>query len=218
MIIETHFHTAETSPCANVSAEDGIRMYHEAGYDAVVVTDHFNTDVIGKDGDWEERVDRFLAGFDIARKTGEKLGVRVYLGMEIRFEENYNDYLVYGFDRQFLYDHPWIYRETMESFSEIAHANGLCIVQAHPFRTICTPAPYELLDGVEGINGNPRHNSRDSLAQEYAEKHGLFCTEGSDFHQSEDIKDWGIEMATLPENEKQLAERILRREFRNLHI
>lgn len=216
MKIETHFHTAQVSPCGQVMAEEGIRLYHGSGFHAVVVTDHFNSGVMGKKGTWEEKVERLLSGYQTAYQTGKELGVRVYLGMEIRFEENENDYLVYGITPEFLYDHPWIYLESKEAFSEISRENGLCLIQAHPMRSNCTPVVPALLDGYEGHNGNPRHNSRNAQARSLAEEHGLVWTSGSDFHQVEDLAAGGIEMDTLPADERELADRIRQGQFKNI--
>jgi L-amino acid N-acyltransferase YncA len=40
--IETHMHTAESSPCGKVRAKRITRMYKDAGYAGIVVTDHFS--------------------------------------------------------------------------------------------------------------------------------------------------------------------------------
>ena len=47
-LIELHLHTSESSPCGRVPAKKGMTMYREAGYDGVVVTDHFSRDVHGR--------------------------------------------------------------------------------------------------------------------------------------------------------------------------
>jgi hypothetical protein len=41
MKIEMHAHTSEASPCANVSATKIPALYQKAGYDAIVITDHY---------------------------------------------------------------------------------------------------------------------------------------------------------------------------------
>lgn len=215
MKIETHFHTAQVSPCGRVMAEEGIRLYHESGFHAVVVTDHFSSGVMGKEGAWEEKVERLLSGYRTALQTGKELGVRVYLGMEIRFEESENDYLVYGITPEFLYDHPWIYLESKETFSKISRENGFCMIQAHPMRGSCTPVDPALLDGYEGYNGNPRHNSRNAQARSVAEECGLVWTSGSDFHHVEDLAAGGIEMDILPADERELADKIKQGQFKN---
>ena len=40
---ETHLHTSEASACAVFSAVEQVRSYKAAGYDGIIVTDHFLT-------------------------------------------------------------------------------------------------------------------------------------------------------------------------------
>ena len=55
---ELHCHCKEISPCGWLSAEETARLYRQAGYDGLVMTDHFRTDIIetlpGKN--WEEKM------------------------------------------------------------------------------------------------------------------------------------------------------------------
>ena len=69
-----------------------------------------------------------------------------------------------------------------------------------------TQAPPELLDGIEVFNGNPRHNSRNELALEYAEKNGLLKLSGSDFHQRQDLARGGILVPEEISNPLQLVD------------
>ena len=38
---ELHCHTAENDKCALESAKDIVRLYKEAGYEGLVITDHY---------------------------------------------------------------------------------------------------------------------------------------------------------------------------------
>ena len=205
MKIELHFHTKETSPCGKVPAKEGIWSYKAAGYDAVVVTDHFSAATLGTEGDWETVVQRFLNGYEEAKKFGESCYIKVYLGMEIRFDDCENDFLVYGISREFLMEHPWIYRSSLEKFSAIAREWGCCIIQAHPFRDGCRPVKPNLIDGVEIWNTNPRQDSRNYLAAEWSMEHQLLQTAGSDYHREGDFSGAGILVTQLPNEEKELA-------------
>ena len=40
MKLDLHVHTSEVSGCGKVPAAEMVRLYHEAGYDAIVITDH----------------------------------------------------------------------------------------------------------------------------------------------------------------------------------
>ena len=67
--------------------------------------------------------------------------------MELRFLENDNDYLVYGFNEDFVYSHPDLDRiECLEDFRPIADENNLIVFQAHPFRVGMTVTDDKLLD------------------------------------------------------------------------
>ncbi|MBC8577267.1 PHP domain-containing protein [Yanshouia hominis] len=206
--IETHFHTKESSPCGYIPAEEGIKTFHNGGYDAVIVTDHFSRSVNGTaEGQvWDTVCDNFLSGWRAAKKAGELIGLHVYLGMELRFPYDENDFLVYGFDEAFLYEHPWIYEKNLETFSKLAHENGLLIIQAHPFREMCFAADASCLDGVEVKNYNPRHDSRDAMALAWARQNHLLMSAGSDYHQITDFSGAGIQMEHLPADETELAQ------------
>ena len=85
MKIELHAHTSEVSPCSGISAADIISGYHNAGYDAVVITDHFNFYVLeGFNIDNEtDRVKRYMLGYELARKAAAKYGMKAILGIEV---------------------------------------------------------------------------------------------------------------------------------------
>lgn len=200
---ETHFHTAETSPCGRVTAKQAVRMYHKAGYTGIAVTDHYFRGFFDMHpfSSPDRKLDLYLKGYKLALAEGRKLGVDIHLGMEIRFEENINDYLVYGMNEAFLRKHKKLYTLTLEQFRELTADHGIVIVQAHPFRPGMIPAPPSLLDGVEIYNGNPRHDSSNHLALQYAQQNKLTGFSGSDFHQPQDIARGGILTdEKIPEN------------------
>ena len=49
-LYEMHFHTKDTSNCANVKAEVAVEEYIKAGYDGIVVTDHLSPSTFMKYG------------------------------------------------------------------------------------------------------------------------------------------------------------------------
>jgi hypothetical protein len=191
---ETHFHTSETSPCGRVKAEEGVRIYHKAGYTGLLVTDHYFSGFFERHPfmSWDKKTDLYLAGYRKALAEGQRLGLDIHLGMEIRFNENANDYLVYGFDEAFLREHRKLYKLTLKEFRELTADKGIITIQAHPFRSHMIPAPPELIDGVEVYNGNPRHDSSNHLALQYASDNKLKMLSGSDFHQPQDAARGGI--------------------------
>jgi hypothetical protein len=191
---ETHFHTEETSPCGKVPAITGVRLYHEAGYAGIIVTDHYSRGSFGIHPftRWETKIDNYLKGYRNALEEGLRLGMDIQLGMELRFDENSNDYLVYGFDEEFLRSNEKLYRLDLKGFRKLIAGSGIAIVQAHPFRPSMIPAAPGLIDGVEVYNGNPRHDSRNHLAFDYARANDLKLLSGSDFHRIGDEARGGI--------------------------
>lgn len=206
--IDLHVHTSEVSSCARVPAAEMVRIYKEAGYDGVVITDHYHDGYFSSlQGGWDSKVERYLTGYHLARQEGERLGLRVYLGMELRNNRNDNDYLVFGLTEKILLENPALYALAPRQFKKQAERLGLVVYQAHPFRDYMERLDEAdiLLDGVEVYNGNPRANSRNRMAEDYAEKFGLCRSSGSDFHRPEDIGTGGILLERMPENEKELV-------------
>lgn len=212
---ELHFHTAQSSHCGKVPAEEGVRQYKEAGYSGIVVTDHFSRKELGGPGDheWDEVCGRFLSGYCAAKQAAQGTDFQVLLGMEIRFPHDENDFLVYGFEEEFLREHPWIYMKELPDLKELAEKERLCIVQAHPFRPKCTLADTAYLHGIEVYNGNPRHDSHNDLALQAAKEGKAGMTVGSDYHQPEDLSERCAKFVRLPHTEQELAQMLRKGEF-----
>ncbi len=205
--IEPHLHTVHASRCAQLNANALIAGYLEAGYSAIVVTDHFDRKgfyYLGIDVAHERfPLEYFLAGYRRMKALGDAAGIRVLRGAELRFDGDGNDYLLYGYSDALLTPADDIFRMGIRAFAPLAHADGALIVQAHPFRGLCKPADPALLDGVEVRNANPRHESRNELALGFAHANpSLLQLSGSDCHRAEDIGMGGILTATLPETEQ----------------
>ena len=179
---ELHAHTCEVSPCADFTAPELAEIYLRAGYRTVVITNHYTQPIIEEhEGSWKEKMDWFVSPIRLMKEAvGDKMDV--LLGCELRFAENNNDYLIFGITPDFLYEHPELYRMSLRTFSELAHEQGLLIVQAHPFRNGMKIMKPEYLDGYEVFNGHPKHHARNFLAEPYAESYGKIKTSGSDFH------------------------------------
>ena len=215
---DTHIHTCETSRCGKIPGKQIAWLYKNAGYDGIVVTDHYHQEYFDSLGDveWRQKADKFLEGYRICRYEGQKLGLQVLLGMEIRFQENGNDYLVFGFDETFIRNNESLYTLGLKNFRKMVKRQGMVIIQAHPCRVGMSLANPSLLDGVEVYNGNKRHDSHNSLAREFAKKHGLKMTSGSDTHQIEDLARGGIMLPEVPAHCAELAEMIHTDKIRGL--
>lgn len=217
-LYEMHFHTKNTSNCANVPAEIAVEEYIKAGYEGIVVTDHLSPSTYMKYGrellPWKKKIDFFLRGYNEAKKTANGR-IPVLLGMELRFRtsEGENDYLVYGINEEFLYSHPNLLEMNSRTFYELAHKNGFLVFQAHPFRVGMKVTNPKYLDGVEIFNGNPRHNSSNDIAEMWAKKYDLMVTSGSDYHEIGDIGTGGIWFNNEITDNKTLVEELSKRNY-----
>lgn len=204
--LELHAHTANVSRCAHVRARDMVLHYIDAGYSGLVVTDHFNRELrefIGSD--WSTFVHTYLSGYrEALDAAGDRLSV--YLGMEIRFNENMNDYLVYGFDEDFLFENENLFDLTLKEFRHRYVHGPIRIAQAHPFRTNSTVTEPDLLDGIEVYNGNPRANSRNHFACVWAAYYRKAFLSGSDHHEIEDTARGGILVDRVPRSSSELSD------------
>ncbi|MDD4369446.1 MAG: PHP domain-containing protein [Oscillospiraceae bacterium] len=198
--LATHFHTKESSPCGHIPAAEGVAAYAKAGFQGIVVTDHFSESVWGRperwggsgQQSWNALLEAYMSGWHAAAAAGHKLGLDIFLGLELRFPDNLNDFLVYGVTLPFLQQHPWCYNGSLEAFHDLAQVHDLLVVQAHPFRSMCHPANPAWLDGIEVYNGNPRHDSHNDRALTWAQQTGLLQTAGDDYHQTEDCLGAGL--------------------------
>lgn len=207
---DTHVHTQETSACGKIAGRRAARLYKAAGYHGIVITDHYTRkffrprapahDCAGRT--WDEKLDRFLAGYREAHREGTKIGLQVFLGTELSLSNPHNDFLLLGIRESFLREHPELYKLKLRDLHKMGEKHNFLIYQAHPFRAGFSPADPAFLHGVEVFNGNPRHDSHNSLAFQFAEKNRLKMISGSDFHHKEDVARGGITTArriTAPE-------------------
>ncbi|NLU53659.1 MAG: PHP domain-containing protein [Clostridiaceae bacterium] len=206
--IETHMHTSEVSRCGKVPARDGIRLYHELGYDGVCITDHFFKGYFDQFDDltWEQKIDRYLTGYRAAKDEGDKLRVKVILGMEYCFPDTCDDILIYGFDEEFLYEHENMHLLNEDELKKFAKEHNLLLIQAHPFRKMISKTYDNLVEGFEVFNGNPRHDSMNDTAHQHAKGLNSIMISGSDFHQVQDAGIGGIILPRIPRNSLEFAQ------------
>ncbi len=188
-IYETHCHTSQVSRCGELTAQNVVRNYVDAGYSGIVVTDHFSRvfqDVfLTPEATWDEKIDFFLTGYQAAAEEAAQIAPEftVLFGLELRLDiHDDTDFLIYGADDAFLRAHPNILQMSFPEMAQCVHDAGLLIVQAHPFRKKMLVMDWTLLDGIEVYNGNPNHESNDPIAEAWAERHHLLKTSGSDYH------------------------------------
>ena len=179
--IELHAHTSPVSVCSEISPEDLVRIYSKKGFHGVVITNHFIPSLLSMSED--KAIDWYISDYEKAVAEAESYGIKIYLGAEIRFSENINDYLIYGVNREILKTCYRYLKGTVSSFREKVQLPDSVFLQAHPVRNGMEHCDPGILDGMECMNLHPNHNSRVGLATRYAYKNGLSIkTAGTDFH------------------------------------
>jgi len=215
--IETHLHTAPSSVCAIEYPRDIARIYKAAGYSGIVVTNHLWDRILSE---WQragfDPMKEYLRGYRDLKKEGGKVGLSVYLGAEVHLtahperEWPYDEYLLYGVTEEFLLARPDITEWDQARLYKECKMSGILVFQAHPFRDYCSPADPKFMDGVEVYNTNPRHNSFNDRALEWAKKNKKLMLSGSDFHMrgdeisgitvSDDVTDYTKLVKSLKDN------------------
>lgn len=209
--LELHAHTSPVSLCGHVSPEDTVKAYADVGCDCLVITNHLNPDWL--EGDPDERAAEYLDDYYRAKARGEELGVHVILGVEVRFTENSNDYLVYGVEPDDIAKIiPFIDKGIAEFYRGFKTEKNL-ILQAHPFRKNMVLAPVDSIDGIEAFNCHPNHNSKIAVAARYAKEHGFVYTGGSDHHDTEQEALCVTRVKKLPADSFELAEILRSRDY-----
>ena len=178
---ELHCHTLPVSGCSHIYGPEMVQLYKALGVDTIVLTNHYYPEV-AKHFAKEEAAARYVQAFRELKECAEAEGMAAIFGMEIRFAENINDYLVYGLSESDVLDLFDYLSGDLERFHKDYKNEDTLIFQAHPFRDGMELADPKYLDGVEAFNMYPRANSRVALARAYAQQRGMPIIGGSDCH------------------------------------
>ena len=203
ILTEPHLHTSIGSSCGKVPPAEIPWLYKDAGYGAIVVTDHYYIKTLTT---YSKSVDAWLEGYRGVLQEGKKAGVKVFLGMELRLNDAVEDFLVFGFDEAFIKKNEKIYLLSLQEVFGFLDSHGFLIYQSHPFREDIIVQDPRFLHGVEVFNGKLRQENNNDKALAFAEKHSLLRIAGSDFHRYEDTGSGGIYIDEGVETEKELAE------------
>ena len=195
---ELHAHTHECDPYALLSGCELAHLYKEAGYDGIVITDHYFDMFFSQwcAGELEgasqmQQMQRWLKGFLSAREAGERIGITVLPGAEVRLDHCPNDYLIYGISEDFFYTAPRLDKQKSLEALLALMPEGVCVVQAHPFRDGMSVQSPKGLFGMEVYNGGTER-FRNQLACSFAEHYQLAKTSGSDIHHISALAKGGI--------------------------
>ncbi len=190
---EIHAHTKETSLCAQISAEELVKKYKEAGYSGIVITDHYSpmTFTPSEFFNKEKALDHFLRGYKKAKEF-ETEDFSVFLGVELRFYATVNDYLIYGVTEEMLYELPFLLPLYIKKASKLFRERGCIFLQAHPFRKFIRRANPKYVDGIEVFNGKATKEANDNSLKWADEIKTKIKTSGSDCHRETGVGLGGI--------------------------
>lgn len=202
---EAHLHTYPVSSCAKLTPVEQVRLFKEAGYDTIIVSDHFSPHHFKKLGEhltFAEKVDKLCDAYLEAKAEGDRIGLTVLFSVELSFHKNH--YLLYGVTREFLKLREDIFDIDIDELYAHLKAHGVTIIQAHSHRAEkCVPHPHHV-DGFE-INCCLRKENFNERTMQVAKEYGLPLTIGSDCHRPEDV---GVS-ATLSEEKIESIEQYL---------
>lgn len=204
---ELHAHSNPASGCSELSPAELVERCKAAGASGLVLTNHAVWWM--KETPKEEWCAQYLKDYRETKEAGEHLGLNVILGFEIRFMDTENDYLVFGFDEQFI---PTVYDwmdKTAKDFYDAFHSEDVLMIQAHPNRNNMVEMGRDCVDGYEVFNLHPGHNSRVAVASRLHQKNGGVITGGTDLHHPGHEGSLFTCFAEMPQNGKDLV-RLLR--------
>ena len=191
---EIHCHTKNVSKCGKMDAADIAKLYKDAGFSGIVITDHYSPmtftfkELLSK----KAAAKKFFEGYRKAKQLEDE-NFTVLPGIELRFYGTVNDYLVYGAEEKDLYELPHLLPLYLRRASKLLRKKGCIIIQAHPFRKFITRANPKYLDGVEVYNGKTSKELNDR-ALEWAQsfEKNPILTGGSDCHSEKQFGKSGI--------------------------
>jgi len=186
---ELHLHSAEGSACATATAEDIVKVYLEAGYTTVVLTNHFSPHTFKNLGPMtpEEKVEYYIDAYHALKKAADGK-LHVLFGMELL---RTCDYLIYGMTEEFLRAHTDLMDTSLLISAPIIREAGMILAQAHPFRNDMKVTDPTILDGFEAYNAHTAP-FRNKIADQWADEFGLIKTAGSDYHRDTHKAESGI--------------------------
>lgn len=209
---ELHAHSAPVSTCSDYPYDKFTDTFIEDGFDGVVLTNHLTPAQLDISGSFDKAAEFYLGDYrNIKKYAGDRLAVS--LGAEIKFRESKNEYLVYGICEE---DIPKLYSyidKGIDVFYKEFKTDSNLIIQAHPMRPKNEHANPHSLDGIEVYNFHPHHNAQISAAAEYARKHNMIITGGTDFHHEYQRKLSVLRCSKLPRNSYEVAELIKSGDF-----
>lgn len=202
MKIDMHTHCLPVSRCAHHQPEEFPAIFQSKGMDGFVLTNHcypYHCDSLGTDPSLQAQM--YLDTFRRCQANGEKIGVRVFFGVELKLikEPCAPEFLLYGIaEETFLQSFP-LYDLSLKELFFFCEKNDILLIQAHPFRTknCFTQEDMQYIHGLEVYNSHPHNDPRFADTYQLALQYGKCMTAGSDFHH---ISQAGSAGMTVPDS------------------
>lgn len=216
---ELHMHTCEASACAHSSIHEMIRAYAAKGFSGAVVTNHFSlgNTCIDRTLPWEEFVRQYSRPYYEGQATARELGFDLLFGVEQGYGGG-KEFLVYGFEPEFLLENPQLFDAGADQWSRAVHAVGGVFLYAHPFRSRrYIPDPrsmpdMSIADGVELYNLGNRSEDN-AYALDIFGGMDMIKIAGSDSHIADFTDAWGVDFPARIQTGAALAAALKQRDF-----
>ncbi len=210
---ELHCHSSGPSICADVTDEQLIERYANAGYDGIVLTNHINWSYNNYPGKThKEKIDYYFSAVDRLKELGKKHRLTILFGLEVvalTDDGVHQEFAMFGFDRQFLYDNNLVDRYNQKQLFDLANEHKLFMSQTHPFRIGEKLGDPRYMHGAEAFNGHYHHDNNNEKAIEFCKKHNLKMLSGTDFHHADQPILGGAFLLDYIDNERALADFLL---------
>ena len=186
---QLHIHTAACSLCGKLTPADLCQALLENGYQGTVITNHFlhgNT-ALDRTLPWEDFVRAYEEDYLACKEEGDKHDLDILFGIEEVVFPGL-ELLCYGLKPEVLYAHPELRDAPIQEWTDIMRANGVVLIQAHPYRKAGYipspgPLPIKYYDGVEIYNSGNSEPEQNLRAIAYAKENPhLITTSSADAH------------------------------------
>ena len=183
LLLDPHIHTRGISHCSKCPADVLVDICVRDRIDAIVLTNHYKGAYYKEAENFPKWRQDYVDEYLLTKQLGEKAGLRVLFGIEVTLDETPKiDYLIYGLSHEIAAKAPPLHKLTQRELFNYCISENALLYQAHPYRNGTQPQDPKYLHGVE-INCHPiyNHNDRDEVT-EFASKHSLRLSCGSDYH------------------------------------
>lgn len=217
MKVEAHCHIFGGSRCAKADDDYVLSAYKNAGYDGIVVTNHYTPvcSIAYQGTNHEEKVNYWFNLIDSFREKAKNYGIKIFYAGEVDLikEDGFRtEFMVIGLTKEFLLKHDKIATYNQQKLFELCEENGFFMYQTHPFRKGVKVADPRFMHGAEAFNGHFHHDNNNALAVKFCEENKLVKLSGSDFH---DYGQRPLGGLILPEikNEKEYINALLKNNY-----